>query len=184
MKLSFKALVVQFIVAYTPGSKLWEHYSEFRRHAADLMPKIRPLPVKKTETFPFGVFDVNEGSRKGVIDMMTLLQEKSGLSKADFSKKARIVQGDWLTVNNLRLAQALRSDDVDSMERIEYAIPLGALWHTGYNAVKNIVKTHRGEDVLIDPALLGCHKKVLDRTWDMNSPDFAAAKSLIRTSHW
>lgn len=182
MNSAFKALIVQFIVAYTPGSKLWERYSDFRARAAALMPRIRPLPDEKTETFPFGVFDVNEGSRKGVTDMMTLLQERSKLSPDKFSAKARIVQDDWLTVNNLRLSQDLRVDDVDSMERIEYAIPLGALWHTGYNTVKNIVKTHKGEDVLVDPASLGCHKKVLDRKWDMNSPDYAAAKSLIRTS--
>ncbi len=182
MKSAFKALVVQLIVSYAPGCKLWDKYSDFRARAAALMPRIRPLHVEKTETLPFGVFDVNEGSRKGVLDMMTLLQEKSGLSQEVFAGKARIVEGDWLTINNLRLVQKERSDDIDSMKRVEYAMPLGALWHTGYNAVKNIVKTHKGEDVMVDPASLGCHKKVLDRTWDINSPDFAAARSLIRTS--
>ncbi|KLO10526.1 hypothetical protein SCHPADRAFT_832446, partial [Schizopora paradoxa] len=178
MQSSFKALIVQFIVAYTPGSRLWEHYSDFRARAAALTPKIRPLPVEKTTTLPF----VNEGSRKGVTDMMTLLRERSGLSSDEFSAMARIVQGDWLTINNLRLSQEHRTDDIDSMERIEYAIPLPALWHTGYNAVKNIVKTHKGEDIMVDPASLGCHKEVFDRKWDINSPDYAAAKSLIRTS--
>lgn len=144
------------------------------------MPHDRPIPVEESETYPFGVFDVNEGSRDDVIKMMEELQGRSGLSKEEFSSKARVIQGDWLTVNNLRLAQSKCFDDINSMERVEYAIPLGALWHTGYNAVKMIVKTHKGEGTnMLDPAALKQHKDLLNRTWDINDPDYAPAKSLI-----
>lgn len=180
---SFKSLIVQLIVAYTPGCKKWANYAQYRKKAEEMTPHDRPLPVEKSATFPFGVFDVNEGSRDGVIRMMELLQERSGLSKELFSSLARIIQGDWLTVNNLRLAQEERFDDVDSMERIEYAIPLGALWHTGFNAVKMILKIHKGEGAnLLDPAALKQHKDLLNRTWDINDADYAPAKSLIRHS--
>ncbi|KLO12438.1 hypothetical protein SCHPADRAFT_795811, partial [Schizopora paradoxa] len=180
---SFKAIIAQFIVAYAPDCKKWSNYTELRQRAKDLIPHDRPLPVEKTETLPFGVFDVNEGSRDGVIEMMEKIQERSTLSKSEFSANARIIQGDWLTVNNLRLAKNQRYEDVNSFEKIEYAIPEGALWHMGYNAVKMTVKTHKGEGAnLLDPAALKQHKDLLNRTWDINDPDYAPAKSLIRHS--
>lgn len=89
--------VTEKIVAYAPVRKKW--------------------PVKTSVTFPFGVFDVNEGSRKGVFEMLQQVQEKSSLKPEQFSAKARIDEGDWLTVNNLRLSQRERARDKDSFQQ-------------------------------------------------------------------
>ncbi|TDL28994.1 hypothetical protein BD410DRAFT_847363, partial [Rickenella mellea] len=178
---AFRALIAQMIVAYSPNSRKWPKYQEMREMVSQLTPDIRPLPVQATESFPLGVFDVDEGSKAGLVKMMKALQEKSGLTEEEFSGKARIIQGDWLTVNNLRAAQKDRNDDVNSMERMDYAVPHSALWHYGLNATHMLTKAHLGHAVR-DPGSILHHKDLLRRNWDINSPNYAAVKSLVRHS--
>jgi hypothetical protein len=44
-----------------------------------------------------------------------------------------------------------------------------------------LMRTHYGHAVE-DPASLAAHKGLLNRKWDVNKPNYAAAKSLIRHS--
>lgn len=122
---------------------------------------------------------MHEGSRKGIFEMLEQIQKKSTLSTEQFSAKARIVEGDWLTVNNLRLSQGERARDKDSFQQSDYAMTLSALWHDGMNAAKMMIKTHRGDKVF-EPASLSSAKESQNRTFDMNSPEYAPAKALIR----
>lgn len=129
------------IVAYSPNSRKWANYDELHRDAASTMPAVRPLLVKKSHGLPFGVFDVNEDSKKGILDMLEAIQKKSGLSPETFSGKARIIQGDWATVNNLRGAQRDRSDDVNNTQRLDYAVGFCSLWHFALSAVYMLDRT-------------------------------------------
>lgn len=174
-------LVTQMLVSYTPGSHQWPNYDKMRTRAIDLTPNIRRRPVAKTTPLPFGVFDVDEGSKKGLVQMLDALREKSTSTKDDTASKLRIFEGDWLTANNLRQAQKERFDDCNTYERMEYACAHSALWHFGLNATNMIVRAHMGHSIK-DPASLLHHKNLLRRTWDINTPNYAAAKSLIRHS--
>lgn len=44
-----------------------------------------------------------------------------------------------------------------------------------------LIQTHYGHAVL-DPTSLAAHKGLLGRTWDVNKPNYAAAKALVRHS--
>ena len=67
------------------------------------------------------------------------------------------------------------------MEQLDYVDLLSALWHFALNATHMIMQTHLGNDVL-DPTGLAMHKGMLHRVWDVNKPNYAEAKSLIRHS--
>ncbi|KAJ7798141.1 hypothetical protein B0H14DRAFT_2389019 [Mycena olivaceomarginata] len=178
---SFVGLVMTLTVAYCPGSKEWEDRDAMLKAAEEFMTSDRPLLPKKSDSRPLGLFDVNEGSKKGIIQMFKALQEISGLDEAEWAAKARIIIGDWLTSNNIRGARKDRMDDINSMERLDYVDELSALWHFALNATHMIMRLHFGDSVL-DPGSLAKHKGLLNRTWDAEKPNYADAKALIRHS--
>ncbi|KAJ7933704.1 hypothetical protein B0H13DRAFT_2306538 [Mycena leptocephala] len=181
MRSSFVGLVMTLILAYCPGSKEWDDRDALLAAAEGFMSFDRPLPPKKSNGRPLGVFDVNEGSKKGIIQMLKALQEISGLPEAEWAAKARIIIGDWLTSNNIRGARKDRMDDINPMERLDYVDELSALWHFALNATHMIMRLHFGDSVL-DPGSLAKHKGLLNRTWDAEKPNYADAKALIRHS--
>ncbi|KAK7016638.1 hypothetical protein R3P38DRAFT_3321050 [Favolaschia claudopus] len=181
---SFVGIVMTLIIAYCPGKDGWENRDEMLKAAEDMMASDRPLPPKKSDARPIGVFDVNEGSKKGIIQMLKSLQNFSGVDEERWSSKARIIVhlvGDWLTSSNIRGARRDRMDDVNKMERLDYVEELSALWHFALNATHMIMRLHFGDSVL-DPGSLAKHKGLLNRTWDAEKPNYADAKALIRHS--
>ncbi|KAL1657870.1 hypothetical protein GGF50DRAFT_121406 [Schizophyllum commune] len=181
MEKAFEFHIMDLIARFCPGSGKWKDRTKLLERVQACMPQDRPLPTEKTDARPFGVFDVNEGSKKGVIELLKAAQVRSTLSEEAWSSKTRIVTGDWLSSNNVRLARRDRSDDVDSMERLEYVEELSMLWHFALQATHMIMRTHYGRAGL-DPTSLASHKGLLRRTWDVNKANYAAAKSLTRHS--
>ncbi|KAF8184133.1 hypothetical protein K438DRAFT_1974716 [Mycena galopus ATCC 62051] len=186
---TFVALISEIIVAFTPGNSLWTDRKNIAEAVTHMMPKDRPLPSTASDARPFGVFDVNEGSKKGVVKFLQQAQERSTLSQKIWSAIWRIFVGDWLSSNNLRAARRDRADDIDAMERLEYVQELSAPFHFALQASHMLMRTHYGHAVE-DPASLAAHKGLLNRKWDVSKPNYAAAKSLIRHSliarilHW
>jgi hypothetical protein len=178
---SFVALIAEMIVAFTPGNSRWKDRKDISAAVAAMMPKDRPLPPTKADARPYGLLDVNEGSKKGVVKVLRGIQERSTLSRGIWSSIWRIFVGDWLTSNNLRAARRDRTDDIDPMERLEFVQELSAPFHFALQATHMIMRTHYGHAVE-DPASLAAHKGLLNRKWDVNKPNYAAAKSLIRHS--
>ncbi|KAI0038105.1 hypothetical protein FA95DRAFT_1506067, partial [Auriscalpium vulgare] len=181
MNRSFEGIVMLLILSYCPGSLQWKDRDKIRSLADDLVTRDRPLPVQKTDARPLGVFDVNEGSKKGIIKMVKELQEASGMTEEEWSTTARIIEGDWLTSANLRGARKDRADDVDNMERLDYVEEVSALWHFALNATHMIMRVHFG-NAMADPGSLAKHKGLLNRNWDVEKPNYADAKALIRHS--
>ncbi|KAI0310286.1 hypothetical protein OF83DRAFT_1178720, partial [Amylostereum chailletii] len=113
--------------------------------------------------------------------MLEELQKTSGVEEEKWAAVPRIIQGDWLTVQNIRAARKDRADDVDSMERVEYVDELSALWHYALNATHMTTRVHFG-NAMLDPGSLAKHKGLLNRNWDVAKPNYADAKALIRHS--
>lgn len=178
---AFVALIAEMIVAFTPGNSCWKDRREIAAAIAAMLPLDRPLPPVKANARPFGVLDVNEGSKKGVVKVLAGVQERSTIPERIWASIWRIFVGDWLTSNNLRAARRDRSDDINAIERLEYAQELSAPFHFALQATHMIMQTHYGHAVE-DPASLAAHKGLLNRKWDVNKPNYAAAKSLIRHS--
>ncbi|KAJ7145300.1 hypothetical protein C8R43DRAFT_1129975 [Mycena crocata] len=181
MEQSFTALIAEIIVLYCPGSGEWKDRKEMLEAIEEMMPKDRPLDPSKTDALAFGVLDVNEGSKKGVIQVIDGIRERSTLSKTEWASKTRIIQGDWLTSNNFRNGRRIRKDDVNTYERMEYGDELSALFHHALQASHMLMQVHYGHAVR-DPMSLAAHKGLLNRTWDVNKPNYAPSKSLIRHS--
>ncbi|KAE9392474.1 hypothetical protein BT96DRAFT_830560 [Gymnopus androsaceus JB14] len=181
MERIFDHLIAEIIVSYAPGSRSWKQRKEMLKKITELMPRDRPLPPKKSDARPFGVFDVNEGSKVGIVEVLEAIRERSTLSEEEFSAKVRAILGDWLTSNNLRGSRRDRADDINSMERIDYADELSQLFHFALQATHMNMRAHYGHAVS-DPTSLAAHKGLLGRKWDVEKPKYAAAKSLIRHS--
>ncbi|KAK6969215.1 hypothetical protein R3P38DRAFT_3337140 [Favolaschia claudopus] len=178
---TFVALIAEMIVSFTPGNSKWPDRVDITAGVSAMLPMDRPLPPTRSDTRPFGVFDVNEGSKKGVVKFLKEAQQRSTLSEAIWSSIPRIFVGDWLSSNNLRAARRDRTDDINPMERLEYVQELSAPFHFALQASHMLMRVHYGHAVE-DPGSLAAHKGLLNRKWDVSKPNYAAAKSLIRHS--
>lgn len=178
MALAFEAHIANMLVRYSPKAKQWKDYKEMLDEVSKMMPQDRPLKVEKTDARPFGVFDVNKGSKKGIVKVLEAIQQRSTLSVEEWSSKVRVIVGDWLTSNNLQAACLDRSDDINEMERLGYPEENSAAWHNALQASHCLMRTHYGHAVE-DPTSLATHKGLLHRTWDVNKPNYAAAKALV-----
>ncbi|KAF8993336.1 hypothetical protein BDZ89DRAFT_1184406, partial [Hymenopellis radicata] len=181
MMKAFTAMIALLLARYCPGNEKWKDRTKMMEQVKAMMPKDRPLPPKKTDARPFGVFDVNEGSKKGIVEVFEEMQKRSTLSEEEWSGKVRISLGDWLTSNNTRAAQRDRIDDVTPMDRLEYLDELSTLWHYALQNTHLLMRAHFGHEVR-DPTSLAAHKALLRRKWDVKKPNYAAAKALIRHS--
>ncbi|KAJ7894429.1 hypothetical protein B0H14DRAFT_2559213 [Mycena olivaceomarginata] len=131
----------------------WEGRDAMLKAAEDMIASDRQLLPQSTDGRPAGVFNFNEGSKKGIIKMLKKLQ---GFN--------------WLTSNNIWGARRDRMDNINNMER--YVEELSALWHFALNATQMIMRLHFGDSVL-DPGSLARHKGLLKRTWNAEKPNYA-----------
>lgn len=182
MERAFQALIADMLVKYTPEASKWKDRTTMVEKVAKMFPEDRPLKPEKTDTRPFGVFDVNEGSKKGVVKVFSQMQKRSTLTKEEWMSKAHVVGGDWLTSNNIRAARRDRNDDIDPMERLEIYKEVSMLFHHALQFGHCCTRLHGGRGATEDPTCLLAHKGLLGRTWDINKPNYAAAKALIRHS--
>ncbi|KZT36483.1 hypothetical protein SISSUDRAFT_1130344 [Sistotremastrum suecicum HHB10207 ss-3] len=174
-------MICDKLCQHWPGSDKWLGRQRMKDSIKQILPSKRPLPVHKTETFPMGVFDVNEGSKKGLIEVLQQIQERSGLSKEEMASRVRPIAGDLLTILNLVRARNERADDVSEFERLSYTFEVSQPFHMGMNAMVGIIRTHFG-DSNVNPASLSSHKELLNRKWDPKKPNYADAKSLVEHS--
>lgn len=175
---AFPVLIAEIIARYTPGSNEWPERREMLSEIHKNMPSDRPLKAQKTDARPLGVFDVNEGSKKGLVEVLDAIRERVAMTWETWAGKVRIILGDWLTSNNLRAARRDRVDDVNSMERIDYAEEQSCLWHHALQATHMIMRGHYG-NATTDPTSLAAHKGLLGRFWDVKKPNYAAAIMLV-----
>ncbi|KAF6755256.1 hypothetical protein DFP72DRAFT_1067959 [Ephemerocybe angulata] len=173
--------IANLIVQYTPGSKKWRNRREILEKVKKAMPSEKPIPVEKTDTRPFGIFDVNEGSKKGLIELLAEIRERTGMTEEEWAKEIRVLSGYWLTSNNFRHARRERADDKTGYHRLEYVQELSQLFHFALQATQMLIRAHYGNAVQ-DPTSLAAHKGLLRRVWDVNSANYAAAKSLVQHS--
>ncbi|KAL0068708.1 hypothetical protein AAF712_004037 [Marasmius tenuissimus] len=179
---AFAGLVGRLIIQHCPGSENWKERQKMKEEIEKMIPQDRPLSPRKTTLLPFGVVDVNEGSKHGIVKVLEKIRERTTVPVEEWVSKVRIFEGDWLTSSNFRGARRDRTDDVNAMERLEYGFPISALWHYALQATFMIMRTHYGHSTVEDPTCLRAHKELLRRTWDVNKPNYAAAKALIRHS--
>ena len=77
---AFTSLIAEMIVRYSPGSKEWPERGEMLSEIQKTMPSDRPLRARKTYARPLGVFDVNEGSKKGLVQVLDAIRERISLT--------------------------------------------------------------------------------------------------------
>ncbi|KAJ7819694.1 hypothetical protein B0H14DRAFT_2600447 [Mycena olivaceomarginata] len=163
---SFVFLIAEMIVSFTPGNRRWKDRKDIAAAVADMMPKDRPLPPTKTDAQPFRVLDVNEGSKKGVVSSSN--ERKNG---AHCLGQGGPRSGGFLLVTGCPQTTSVL------LAEIERTILMPRSASTSHM----LMRTHYGHAVE-DPASLAAHKGLLNRKWDVNKPNYAAAKSLIRHS--
>jgi hypothetical protein len=103
---SFPWLITDLLFRHSPDHEKWMDRQKMKDAIESMMPMDRPLPPEKTDTRLFGVFDVNEGSKKGQVTLNEAMQARSRQSTDSWTKRLTIRVGDWLTSNLIRLASA------------------------------------------------------------------------------
>ena len=68
--------------------------------------------LQKTDARPFGVFDVNPGSNKGIVKLLEAIASEY-LTIQDCFSKVRLILGDWLISANICAARRDREDDME-----------------------------------------------------------------------
>jgi hypothetical protein len=116
MELAFQGLIADMLVRYSPNAKQWKDYKEMLDKVSKMKPQDGPLKIKKTDAHLFGVFDVNKGSKKGIVKVLEAIQQRSTLSVEEWSSKVQVIVGDLLMSNNLQAARHDESDDINEME--------------------------------------------------------------------
>ena len=105
MMVTLTAIIAQLLVSYTPGNEKWEDQKDMDKAVKAMALEDRPLPPEKTDAYPFGVINVDEGTKKGIIQMFKAMQECSTMTEEQWSANVKLNQGDWLTSNNTRAAK-------------------------------------------------------------------------------
>ncbi|KAF6762939.1 hypothetical protein DFP72DRAFT_1140144 [Ephemerocybe angulata] len=164
------SLITEFIIRYTPGSEKWEG-------RAEMLKKVR----EEDGDAPVWSFYANEGSKKGIIELLDLIRQRATMEPEEWAGKVRVLLGDWLTSANFRHVRRDRRDDITPMEHLEYGEEVSQLFHFALQATQMIMRTHFGT-AIDNPLSLSAHKGLLGRVWDHNTPNYAAAKLLIRHS--
>ena len=152
---AFASLIAEIIIRYTPGSNEWPEQGEMLSEIWKTMPSDWPLRARKTDTRPLEVFDVNEGSKKGLVQVLDAIHEWISLTSEEWAGKVRIILGDWLTSSNIWAAWRDQVDDVNAMERIDYSEELRACSVTNWlldfqtNQCRFVWPLHRDCDTLM-----------------------------------
>ncbi|KAF8599335.1 hypothetical protein BDV93DRAFT_591835 [Ceratobasidium sp. AG-I] len=173
--------VASLIVQYCPRAKQWEQHSHIKKSVPAFIPDIQPLHPEKTQTFPFGVINANEGTLQGMIQVLEKLQEKSGMVDEEWAGMVRVMGGDYATSRNFRGARRNRWDDVSEKTRLSYIQELSQPFHFSLNATHMLMRAHLGNSTA-NPSSLSRHKDILRRKWDINKPNYAHTKALVRHS--
>ena len=105
MMRSFMVIITQLLVTYTTKNDNWKDHKNIAEVVKGMMQEDKPLPPEKTDAQPFGVFDVDKGTKKGIIKMFKAMQEWSTMSEEQWALINQINQVDWLTLNNTRATQ-------------------------------------------------------------------------------
>jgi len=134
MKKSYTCLIAQLLVLYSPDSGEWTGRAEILGQLKEMMPQDRPLKAQKTDARPFGVIDINEGSKRGIVDVLKEIGVRTSLTPQEWSSKTRLILGDWLTSSNLRAAHRDRFDEKSTYENLSYAKELSQPWHFALQA--------------------------------------------------
>ena len=92
MMLAFTAIIAQLLVSYTPGNEKWKDWKEMSKAVEATVQEDRPLPPEKTDAYPFRVFDVDKGTKKGIIQMFKAMQEWSTMTEEQWSVKVKLNQ--------------------------------------------------------------------------------------------
>lgn len=178
MSTCFDALIAKLVVDYCPGKNDWSGMDGIRKTVYAKLPSDRPLEVTKTETAPFGVINVNEGSKLGCIEVFSESGKTLNLTPDFLSERILASGGDYLSSRNTRMGRNERQDDLPHFHTLEYVHPISQLFHFDMNATKSVLNTH-AINAMNDAGSLSRQKDVLHRSFDINNAPHADAKALV-----
>jgi len=101
MKKSFTCFIAQLLVFYSPDSGEWTERAEILEQLKEMMPQDCSLKAQKTDAHSFGVIDINEGLKHGIVDVLKEIGACTSLTPQEWSSKTWLILGDWLTSSNL-----------------------------------------------------------------------------------
>lgn len=153
-------MISNLIISNCLGSAKWPTHKAMLEVLQKDMPQDRSLAVKKTITAPLGVFDINEGSKNGIVKLMQAIPGRLRQTTTEWTSKVRFKLGDWLSIINIRCARNNCHNDITPMHRLGYIEELSKVFHFALNATHMIMRTHFGNAVT-DPTSLAAHKGLL-----------------------
>ena len=84
-------------------------------------PQLCMLGAEKTDFFPLPVLDEEEASMGGTIRVVTrLFTDLLRMAIGVIESELRLLVGDWLTIQNLRLMRDERSNEFNVFEKMDW----------------------------------------------------------------
>jgi hypothetical protein len=142
---------------------------------------VRVLRPNKTQFFPLKALDQEEASVHGtlcVVDGIWL--SHLGFTKDGASNYMKLMNGDWLSIRNLRLMQHERQFESNPYNRMDWVGDASGPFHVQLNNMYCMYRTHVGDSKDGDPASLSAHNTVLCRAkFDTKKPKYNKARQLL-----
>jgi len=163
-------------VAYTPGNEKWKDRKEMEESVKAMIREDRPLPPKKMDACPFGVFNVDKGTKKGNTDVQAM-QERLTMMRSDGQQRSNSMKEiGWpqTTLEQLNVTKQMILTQWSSWTMYRSWVP------SGICSQCNTCWCGTPCNAILDPTGLTAHKGMLHRIWNVNKPNYAEAKSLIR----
>ncbi|KAF5378547.1 hypothetical protein D9615_007075 [Tricholomella constricta] len=182
---AFKHIIRTILLQYTPGHLRRRRKSKaLRKHTASLKPRIRRLGHEKTEFFPLPALNEEEASVPGTIRVVEkIFTTLLGLATELIEVELRLLVGDWLTIQNLRLMREERQDEFSGFLRFDWVQEVAMPFHFQLNAMYCLFRTHLGLASHENPSSLEHHRNILRRSkLDLKKPEYNKAKELVNHS--
>ncbi|KAE8248177.1 hypothetical protein A4X03_0g6851 [Tilletia caries] len=145
--------LTQCIISHAQRAWIEMHPEADFEEQPDAPSQVFPLVPKKSTVLPLPVYDHNEGTIQGNIDVLEAICKDLGLDDADLAQRIMSSIGDAFTATLQRKAVQRREDDRSDTphhDRLQYLQVLAAFFHYQYAYQKYLSDTHAGTAVAQD----------------------------------
>ncbi|KAH6908480.1 hypothetical protein BKA70DRAFT_1103795, partial [Coprinopsis sp. MPI-PUGE-AT-0042] len=179
---SFNHAVASILVQYLPGAiQSPKQQRKLRKKIRKMKPFIRKLGHEKTEFFPLPALDEEEASVSGTIKVIkSIFNGLLDMATDVIPSSLRLIVGDWLTIQNLRLVRTECQEEEDRFLKFDWVQEAAMPFHFQLNGMYCLYRMHLGLISHNDPSCLEHHRTLLRRAkLDLKKPEYNKAKELL-----
>ncbi|TBU40577.1 hypothetical protein BD309DRAFT_1046122 [Dichomitus squalens] len=147
-------------------------------------PRLRVISSSQTTFYPLSALAQEEASVSGTIKVVTkIFRDLLNLAEEVIDAELRLLVGDWLSIQNLRLMREEVRYELTLFARMGWVQEASMPFHFQLNAMYMLYCTHLGHPGDQDPGALHHHCTLLRRSkLDSKKPEYNKAEELVEHS--